>query len=288
VKIKALFLLCFVLLVSSRLLAQGNCTPEKAEVDKLEQWTSFDRDHGNATLATNKSKLADAIKSLDRCQHRVHTTDIGDDGQIVTVGSETCYKPREYGRYVNTGASVKVKEIFESKADFETMYKKVSDTKAVVDEVATALFSACFDLGTGKISAADYQKSRQVYEQLLTDSLKPPVKRVSRSSETHTDSIDVSCDEVQKGETPVLSLGKNPQDVTPTSAWVEISNIRSHNAREVEKRDANNVLTGIQATGEIAGLNSQHLPLGITNCPGGGHARLTLNVTWTEEVPATQ
>jgi hypothetical protein len=55
--------------------------------------------------------------------------------QFVTVGNGTCFKPREYSRYINTGASVQVKEIFESKVEFQTKYDRVTQSRAIVQEV---------------------------------------------------------------------------------------------------------------------------------------------------------
>lgn len=63
-------LLTFGIAIPLSLTAQGYCETQRAEVDKVKQWVSYDRQYHNATLATNEAKLAAANESLKDCQKR--------------------------------------------------------------------------------------------------------------------------------------------------------------------------------------------------------------------------
>jgi hypothetical protein len=63
----------FVLVMLSVAVAQNGlrqdpCATQKAEVAKLEQWVTYDRQHQNTTLAINQGKFAAAKASLEKCQ----------------------------------------------------------------------------------------------------------------------------------------------------------------------------------------------------------------------------
>jgi len=59
---------------------------------------------------------------------------------------------------------------------------------------------------------------------------------------------------------------------SPTASLVNMSNIQSHSIGPVRI-----IGDSVLVTGSIQGLPYQELPLGIRNCPGGGHAQLVLS-----------
>lgn len=241
------------------------------------------------TVPFNEAKLAAARRSLQECQRKEFgsvpkVTDI-DDGELLTFPNGTCFKPRDYGRYINAGASVKVKEIFESTVKYETKLEQVSQVDSTTKQVSSALFAACLDLVQGRMSRDDYQVSRKVYDQFLVDR---QFKRVPMAADRSSGYIAVGFEGTMPGETPVVNFGRNPQVTVSTPAWARTDNLKGQNQKVEEIRDANNVLLGVKATGQINGRDRDTLMFGAKNCPGGGHGELTLHVEWTEQVAVNQ
>ena len=85
-------------------------------------------------------------------------------------------------------------------------------------------------------------------------------------------SINVGCEE--NGSASVVYNAPVAKRITSANArWIDAVMVSSQSVGNVvistDGQHAN-------ASGGIRGVNRDHLPLGITNCPGGGHATLEL------------
>ena len=162
-------------------------------------------------LPGGKAVLFSAYRSL-----------VGLDGATIDVVSlkdgrrKTVVRGGTWGRYLPSGHLVYINQ--------------GNQSRAIVQEVASALFAACFDYEQGRMKYDDYQTSRKVYEQVLVDSLKPPVKRISKSADTNTGYVAVGCDEGQTVATPTVTIGKNPQDYASKADWVNTASLKTQKA----------------------------------------------------------
>jgi hypothetical protein len=286
-----MFLLCLCggLALAPTLLGQGYCASPDAEVEKFKQWVDYGRKNNSDTVPYNETQLALARRSLQECQRKefgsVPKVTNMDDGELLTFPNGTCFKPRDFGRYIDAEASVKVKEIFESTLKYETKLVQVGQVDPTTKQISSAIFAACLDLVQHRMSPEDYQVSRKVYDRLLEDRL---FKRVPMAANKSSGYIAVGCEETKPGETPVVQFGRNPQVTVSASGWVNTDNLKGQNQKVEEIRDGNNVLLGVKATGQINGRDRDTLVFGAKNCPGGGHGELTLHVEWTEQVAVNQ
>jgi predicted acylesterase/phospholipase RssA len=83
--------------------------------------------------------------------------------------------------------------------------------------------------------------------------------------------VNVGCDSTASGRVDWHLPSGAVLDGPLNAVWVNTDNLSSFSASPVPYSDS---LVGAQ--GLIRGLNSQALPFGIRNCPGGGHGELVL------------
>jgi hypothetical protein len=108
-------------------------------------------------------------------------------------------------------------------------------------------------------------------------------KPVQKVRDVSSGQVTFGCDQILPVQTPVISFGKNPRDIKSLPARANTDDVKAQNQSVVNVEDAaDRHVTGIRATGTIAGSDSQKI-LGAKNCPGGGHGELTLHVSWTED-----
>lgn len=110
----------------------------------------------------------------------------------------------------------------------------------------------------------------------------PLTKHVAKSADVTSGQVNFGCDQTLPVETPIVSFGKNPQDVAAKPAWANTDNVKTQNQSVSNVEDADHHVVGVKGVGSITGLDSQSI-LGVKNCPGGGHGELTLHVTWTQD-----
>jgi hypothetical protein len=109
-----------------------------------------------------------------------------------------------------------------------------------------------------------------------------PAKRVTKAADVTSGQVNFGCDQTLPVETPLVSFGKNPQDIAAKPTWANSDNVKTQNQSVSNVEDANHHVVGVKAFGSITGHDSQYV-LGVKNCPGGGHGELTLHVTWTQD-----
>jgi hypothetical protein len=82
-------------------------------------------------------------------------------------------------------------------------------------------------------------------------------------------SVDVGCEE--NGSASVTYYAPSGWKIIEAQArWVDASNLKQMDAAVVDKQDLH-----AQASGNIRGVDNQII-WGVPNCPGGGHATLSL------------
>jgi hypothetical protein len=211
-----------------------------------------------------------------------------DDGDYLTFRAGTCFRPRDFGRYIKAKGSIEVKQIFKGEGDFETKLERITQERPAIQEISSALFDVCLDYVNGRITKEEYGESRKLYERAKAGifNVKPEVKPVARSADVTSGQVNFGCEETLNIETPVVPFGANPQNVSPQALWKNMDHVKSYKANPVEVHDPkDNRLTGIKAVGPITGVDKETM---FKNCPGGGHGELTLHVTWTEDQPVAK